>query len=211
MSTDTDSDPETGTGSGSGTDPADTSEIPEWDDDYLDRVADRLAFNYDLEKDSTIHAERFDLYGEMRIQSQKHFFHPSMSFAHHESYEHLFVRRADRVRTADLERLVELGHDLAAEWVEADDEHYSTDFTFALVAESLPDSVREHVADFSDRTLLKFGFNGHYEINLLVVAPDDEECVASENADVEQAFRLWTPIEREEPGLLDLIARRLQL
>ena len=190
---------------------AGTDAIPEWDDDFLDRVADRLAFNYDLEKDYAVRGERFDLYGEMTIHSQKHFFHPALSFAHHDSYEHLFVRRVERVRSADLDRLIELGHELADEWIAADERHYSTDFTFVLVVDALDNAVRDRVEGFSDRTLLKFGYNGHYEINLVVVVPDDEVLVASENADVAQAFSLWEPIEREEPGLLDLIARRLQL
>lgn len=185
--------------------------VPEWEDPFLDRVANRLAFNYDLEKDYAVRDERFDLYGEMRLHSQKQFLHPSISFAHHESSEHLFARRAERVRPADLDRLVDLGHELAAEWIVADEEHYSTDFTFALVADAMGEAVPERVAGFSDRTLLKFGYNGHYEINLVVVVPDDEECVASANADVAGAFSLWQPIEREKPGLLDLIARRLQL
>ncbi|MFC7008999.1 hypothetical protein [Halalkalicoccus salilacus] len=189
----------------------DTDAIPEWDDAFLDRVADRLAPNYDLEKDHSVRGERFGLYGEMTLHSQKHFFHPVLSFAHHDSYEHLFVRRVERVRPAELDRLIELGHELAEEWIVPDEEHFSTDFTFVLVADDFGEGVRERVAGFSDRTLLKFGYNGHYEINLVVVVPEDEECVASANADVAGAFSLWQPIEREKPGLLDLIARRLQL
>lgn len=184
--------------------------VPEWDDEYLDRVADRLAASYDLEKDRAVRGERFDLYGEMTLRSQKHFLHPSISFAHHESAEHLFVRRVDRVRPADLDRLVDLGHDLADEWIVPSDEHYSTDFTFALVADALGEGIREHVSNFSDRTLLKFGYNGHYEINLLVVAPDDEALVASENADVAAAFATWDRIEPEKSGLLARIASRLR-
>ncbi len=184
--------------------------VPEWDDEYLDRVADRLAASYDLEKDRAVRGERFDLHGEMTLRSQKHFLHPSISFAHHESAEHLFVRRVDRVRPADLDRLVDLGHDLADEWIVPSDEHYSTDFTFALVADELGEGIREHVSGFSDRTLLKFGYNGHYEINLLVVAPDDEALVASENADVAAAFATWDRIEPEKSGLLARIASRLR-
>lgn len=192
-------------GGGSGSD-AEGDAIPEWEDDFLDRVADRLAFNYDLEKDYAVRDERFDLYGEMTLHSRKHFLHPSISFARHDSFEHLFVRRVDRARSAALDRLVELGHELAAEWIVADEEHYSTDFTFVLVTDAIDEEIRERVAGFSDRTLLKFGYNGHYEINLLVVVPDDEECVASENADVREAFSLWEPIESKESGLFGRIA-----
>ena len=197
-----------------GADPTDGAaepSIPDWDDEYVDRVSDRLMFNYDLEKDRTVAGTTFTLYGEMTVDNRKHMFHPSLSFAHHEIREHLFVRRSSGVRTADLERLVELGHELADEWIVADEEHYSTDFTFAVVTDSIPDDVRAFVEEFKDRTLLKYGYYGHYEVNLLVVAPDEDDLVASEEADVEQAFRLWEPIEREEPGLLDLIVRRLQL
>ncbi|MDL5362990.1 hypothetical protein [Halalkalicoccus sp. NIPERK01] len=183
-------------------------EVPEWDDAFLDRVADRLAPNYDLEKEFRIRGERFDLYGELTIHSQKHFLHPSISFAHHDSTEHLFARRVETVRQEDLDRLVELGHALAEEWIAPSEEHYSTDFTFALVADDLEEGVREYVSGFSDRTLLKFGYHGHYEVNLLVVAPDEEALVASENADVAAAFSPWEPIEREKPGLLGRIVRR---
>lgn len=183
-------------------------EVPEYEDPFLDRVADWLAPNYDLEKDHAVRGERFDLYGELTIHSQKHFLHPSISFAHHDSTEHLFARRVETVREADLDRLVELGHALAEEWVAPSDQHYSTAFTFALVAADLEEGIREYVSGFSDRTLLKFGYHGHYEINLLVVAPDEEALVASENADVAAAFSLWEPIEPEKRGLLDRIARR---
>jgi hypothetical protein len=185
---------------------------PEWDDEYVDRVADRLMFNYDLEKDFAVGGQSFDLYGEMRLESEKHFFHPSISFAHHESREHLFARRIDRVRVSDLEALVDLGHRLADEWIEANDEHFSTDFTFAVVSEELSPEVRSFVESFKDRTLLKFGYHGHYEVNLLVAAPSTESLALSEGAEVGKAFAVWEPLEPEpEPGLLDLIARRLQI
>ena len=186
-------------------------DAPDWDDEYVDRVADRLVFNYDLEKDVDARGERFPLYGRMTVESQKHFLHPSLSYANHGSTEHLFCRRVSGVTVAECERLAALGHDLAEEWIDANEEHYSTDFTFVLVCPTVPDEVGEFVASFRDRTLLKFGFYGHYEINFVVVAPGEEKIVASREAHVEEAFRLWEPIEKEEPGLLDLIARRLQI
>jgi len=193
------------------TDVTETLDRPEWDDDYLDRVADRLVVNYDLERDHRVQGQRFPLYGQMELHSQKHFFHPALSFAHHESYEHLFVRRVDRVDTGTVDDLVALGHDLADDRVDPHEEHYSTEFTFALVAPAIPDAVREQVAGLDERTLLKYGFNGHYEVNVVVVAPSREEIVANEAADVTEAFTTWAPIEREEPGLLGLLARRFQL
>ncbi|WP_290815663.1 hypothetical protein [Halovivax sp.] len=188
-----------------------TEEFPEWDDEYLHGVSRRLLYNYDLEKDRSIRGERFELYGRMELTSRKHFLHPALSFAHHESTEHLFVTRRSRIDDGTLDRLVDLGHELAEEWIEPDEEHFSTDFTFVVVTESIPESLEKRVADFSDRTLLKFGYNGHYELNAIVVDPDAETLVASENADVATAFRLWQEIERAEPGVLDLIARRFQL
>ncbi|MFB6071248.1 MAG: hypothetical protein ABEJ76_09510, partial [Halanaeroarchaeum sp.] len=96
-------------------------DVPNWDDGYLDRVSDRLMHNYDLEKDVTVHGERFDLAGEMRVENEKHFFHPSLNYANHESREYLYARRQDGVTVADLERLVDLGHDVAEERVELHD------------------------------------------------------------------------------------------
>jgi hypothetical protein len=191
--------------------PADPDAVPDWDDDYLDRVSGRLMFNYDLEKDYAVLGERFDLYGEMNVHNEKHFFHPALSFAHHDLYEHLFARRVDSLRVAEFERLVEFAHELSDDWVAADEEHYSTDFTFVLIAPEVPDDVESFVSSFEDRTLLRYGYNGHYEINLVAVAPDAETVAASPGAGVEEAFRLWEPIEREEPGWFDLITRRLQL
>ncbi|WP_255168578.1 hypothetical protein [Natrononativus amylolyticus] len=185
--------------------------VPDWDDEYVDRVSDRLMHNYDLEKDFVVCGERFTLYGRMDLTSKKHLFHPSLSLAEHGSTEHLFVRRVDRVDDRTLEGLVDLGETLAGEWIEPDEEHFSTDFTFVVIAPSVPEDVRDRVAKFDGRTLLKYGFHGHYEINLAVVAPEAEEFVASENADVTAAFRLWEPIEPSEPGILGLISRRLQL
>jgi hypothetical protein len=183
--------------------------VPYWESDpYLDRVSDRLMYNYDLERDHRVAGERWDLYGEMRVLSQKQFFHPALSYGDHESEEYLFATRVDRPTVADLERLVEVGHDVADERVTADEEHYRTDFTFVLVADAIPDAVADFVEGFRDRTLLKFGYYGHYEVNLVVVAPDEEALVASEVADVADAFALWADVERESPGLLSRIARR---
>jgi len=186
-------------------------DVPDWEDEYVDRVSDRLQFNYDLEKDRVVHGGQFSLYGEMQMHHEKHLFHPVLSFAHHDSFEHLFARRLEGVTVGDLERLVALGHDVADAWVEPDEEHYCTDFAFAVVTDEIPDDVREFVADFRDRTLLTYGYHGHYEIHLLVVAPDRETIVSSREAHVEEAFRLWEPIEEEELGWWDLLTRRLQL
>jgi hypothetical protein len=182
--------------------------VPDWDDEYLDRVSDRLMYNYDLEKDRRVGGERWDLYGEMRVLSQKQFFHPALSYADHEAEEYLFVRHESRPTVAELERLVDLGHELADERVVADEEHFGTDFTFVLVADELSDDVREFVAGFRDRTLLKFGYHGHYEINLLVVVPEVEAHVASEAADIVEAFTLWDDVSSPEEGFLSRFAKR---
>jgi hypothetical protein len=188
---------------------ADTDTVPEWSDPYLDRVSDRLLFNYDLEKDRSISGERFDLYGKLDVHSQKQFFHPALSYGHHEMVEHLLARRVSSVTVADLESLVSLGHDLADLWITPDDTHFSTEFSFALLTDSISKEVREFVSEFSDRTLLKYGYHGHYEINLLVVSSEREECVASENADIATAFVLWKDIEEAKPGFTVRLLRRL--
>ena len=191
---------------------SDLADIPDWDHEYVDRVSDRLLHNFDLEKDYRAKGREFTLYGRMEMESQKHFFHPSLNYANHSTTEHLFVQRRSSLTTDDLQRLVEFGHDLADEWIEADEEHYSTEFTFGFVVPRISDEIRSFVAGFRDRTLLKYGFHGHYEINLVVAAPDAEALVASKNADVSKAFQTWEPLESDsEPGLLGLIARRLQI
>jgi hypothetical protein len=192
-------------------DPAEPEKIPDWDDEFVDRVSDRLMFNYDLEKDYTVEGRQFTLYGEMQVHHEKHFLHPALSFAHHDTFEHLFVRDGETVTPDDVESVVEFGHDLAEEWIEADEEHYATEFTFAFVVDRIPDDVRSVVSGFRDRTLLKKGFNGHYEIHLVAVAPDREAIVASETASLDEAFRVWEPIEEEEVTWLDLLRRRLQV
>ena len=180
-------------------------DVPDWDDEYIDRVSDRLSFNYDLERDHRVRGESFTLHGALRMESRKQFIHSALSYGHHASSEFLFVRRADRPSVAELEGFVGLGHTLAAD-IDADEEHFSTDFTFALVVETLGDDVRKFVVDFHDRNLLKYGYHGHYEINLLVVAPEAEELVASRNADIAEAFHLWESDEPERQGLLERVA-----
>jgi len=182
--------------------------VPHWEDDYLDRVSDRLMYNYDLSKERTVAGETWPLYAEMRVLNQKQFFHPALSYGDHEAEEYLFVTRRSRPSVADLERLVDVGHDLADERLVPNEEHYRTDFTFVVVAEAIPDDVADHVEGFRDRTLLKFGYYGHYEVNLVVVAPGAETVVASDEADVADAFDLWSDVKREPPGLLSRIARR---
>ena len=192
--------------------PVDPEAVPDWEDEYLDRVSDRLFHNYDLEKDYPVSGERFDMYGKMQIENQKHFFHPALNYANHESVEHLFAKRVDSVDVEALESLVSLGHRLADEWIVLEEEHFSTDFSFVVVVDEIPSAVREFVDGFKDRNLLKLGFSGHYEVNLAVVAPDDEDIVRSKNADVAKAFQTWEQLpEKGEPGLLELISRRLKV
>jgi hypothetical protein len=182
--------------------------VPDWDDEYLDRVSDRLMFNYDLERNHVVRGETFPMYGELQIQRHKQFFHPALSYGHHESFEHLFVEPEPHPTVATFERLVHLGHDLADEWVAADEEHYSTEFIFCVVADELPEAVRSFVGGFRDRTLLKYGYNGHYEIHLVCVAPDEEAVVGSKETTLDRAFALWDPID-EPSGLFGRLKRRL--
>lgn len=184
-------------------------DVPNWDDEYLDRVSDRLMFSYDLERDHTVDGRTFDLYGEMHIESRKQLFHPSLNYANHESEEFLFAHRMERVSVDDLRALVDLGHELADGWVEGHEEHYGTDFTFVLVAPEVTEAIRGFVSGFRERKLLKFGYYGHYEINLAVVAPDEEDAVGSKNADVLSAFTLWNEIEPEQPGLVSRLINRI--
>lgn len=185
--------------------------LPTWDDEYLEAVSARLCYHYDLEKDHRVEGVTFPLYGEMVIENKKHFLHPAISIANHESYEHLFVQRKPQVTVSDLDHYIEMGHALADDLIEPSEEHYSTEFTFVTVVPTIPEDVHSKVETLDERTMLKYGYHGHYEINLIVVSPDTQELVANETADVTEAFATWEEIEREEPGLLKLIARRFQL
>lgn len=202
---------ETGTG---GVDrepaPEEPPVAPELDDEYLEAVSRRLQYNYDLETEYALEGVSVELYGRMELHNQKHFFHPAISFAHHETHEHLFVRRVDGVTDTDLEWALEVGHDLADDWIEPHDEHYCTSFTFVFVAPAVPETVRTRVAGLDERTLLKYGFHGHYEVNVVVVAPDERDLVANEAADVEEAFRMWDPIEESTTGILGRLLGRLR-
>ncbi|WP_225332857.1 hypothetical protein [Halomicrobium urmianum] len=182
--------------------------VPDWEDPYLDRVSDRLMYNYDLKRGHVLQGETWDLHGEMRVLNQKQFFHPALSYGDHESEEYLYARRVGRPTVGELERLVELGHDLADERVDGNEEHFRTDFTFVLVADELPDDVREYVAGQRERTLLKFGYYGHYEVNLGVVVPDRRAVAAGEAADVVEAFRLWEDVSKPDEGFLSRFAKR---
>ena len=182
--------------------------VPDWDDEYLDRVSDRLMYNYDLERDRRAHGERWAMYGEMRVLNQKQFFHPALNYADHEAEEYLFVRRSANPTVAELRRLVELGHDIADERIVADEEHFGTDITFVLVCENLPEEVAEFVEGFRERKLLKFGYYGHYDVNLVVVDPEAERAVASKAADVAEAFTLWEDVTKPDEGFLSRFAKR---
>ena len=183
--------------------------VPDWPDDpYLDRVSDRLMYNYPLARHHRLQGTTWDLYGEMRVLNQTQLFHPALSYADHESEEYLYARRAERPTAGDLERLLELGHDLADGRVDGNEEHYRTDFTFVLVADELPDDVRSFVDGQRERTLLKYGYYGHYEVNVGVVVPDERSAVAGEAADVMEAFRLWADVTEPDDGFLSRFARR---
>ncbi|WP_199268424.1 hypothetical protein [Halomarina oriensis] len=172
---------------------------PEWDDEFLDRVADSLQFNYDLQRDERVAGRRFALYGRLEMDSHKQFFHPAISFGHQFSYEHLYVDRLPRPTVADLDSLVEVGHELAAD-IDHDEEHYATEFVFVVLAEELTDDVAARVRSHDDRTMLKYGYHGHYEVDLVVVVPDDQRVVDS-GSPIADAFRLWNT-GQESSGLL---------
>ena len=195
------------TGAREGVVAEDEASIPDYDDTYLDTVRDRVMFSYDLDRDHRVRGEAFEMYGHLHMDRHKQFFHPALRFGHHYSEEHLFVRRAESVGEAVLDRLVELGHALADEWVEANEEHYLTEFTFVVVVPEYDTAVESYVSGFRDRTLLKGGYYGHYEVNLVVVAPDSEAAVASDQADVAQAFRTWEKREAESMGAVERLVR----
>jgi hypothetical protein len=182
--------------------------VPDYDDEYLDRVSDRLMYSYDLDRDVVVDGERFDMTAEMRVRNQKQFLHPALSYADHDMMEYVFVRRVVTPNVGELERLVEFAHDVADERVDAHEEHYGTDVTVVFVADRIPDAVADFVSGFRDRTLLKFGYYGHYEVNLVAVAPDRESLVASESADTAAAFRLWERVEPPHEGIFSRFAKR---
>ena len=177
--------------------------VPVWDDEYLDAVAGRLFNHYDLEREYTVAGERFPLYGELRVRHERHALHPSLTFAHHESREHVFVTELPEPTGADIDRLEAVGEQLRDDWIVPDETHHGTEFTFVIVADTLSPTVRDRIADYSNRTLIKFGYHGHYEISFLGVVPEQHTSVASPAADIEQAFRVWEPITRTEPSRLD--------
>jgi hypothetical protein len=182
--------------------------VPDYDDEYLDRVSDRLMYSYDLDRDVVVDGERFDMTAEMRVRNQKQFLHPALSYADHDMREFVFARRVATPSVDEAERLVEFAHGVADERVDAHEEHYGTDVTVVLVVDRIPDDVAEFVDGFRDRTLLTFGYYGHYEVNLVVVAPDRESLVASENADTAAAFRLWERVDSQDEGFLSRFAKR---
>lgn len=182
--------------------------VPGYDDKYLDRVSDRLMYSYDLEADVVERGERFELYAKMRLHNQKQFLHPALSYADHDMMEHVFARRVTAPTVTEVERLVEFAHEVADDRVEGGEQHYGTDITVVFVADQIPEAVANVVEGFRDRTLLKLGYYGHYEVNLVVVAPDNERLVASEVADISGAFRLWEPIEEPDEGILSRVAKR---
>ncbi|WP_128905002.1 hypothetical protein [Halorubrum amylolyticum] len=182
--------------------------VPDYDDEYLDRVSDRLMYSYDLDRDVAVDGERFEMTAEMRVRNQKQFLHPALSYADHDMMEFLFARRVSTPSVGELERLVAFAHGVADDRVEGHEQHYGTDVTVVLVADRIPESVADFVDGFRDRTLLKFGYYGHYEVNLIVVAPDDEELVASEAAGVAGAFRLWERVDPPDEGFFSRLAKR---
>ena len=186
-----------------------TEMVPTWDDEYIDRVSDRLMHNFDLERDYVVSGESFQLYGELRMVARKRFFHPALNYGDHERRGYVFTRRCEDPTVESIEALVDLGHTLANEWIEADEEHYETSFTFVLVVDAIPDDVRSFVDGFRDRTLLKYGYFGHYEIIPLVVAPRRKVIVAGEAAELADAFALWRDLENGSRSLWSAIADRL--
>lgn len=190
----------------------DPAEIPQWDDAYLTTLSERLHQNYDLVKDRSVHDQQFALYGHMELHNQRYVLHPALSVGHYEIHEHLFVRRVEAVSERDIQHLVEFGHELAedATWIDPDEEHYATEFTFVLIAPSIPEAVRSRVSGIDERSLLKYGYNGHYEINVAVVAPTAEQIVSNDAADIAPALRTWDPTDTGPSGVLGRLRQWLR-
>ncbi len=190
--------------------PSDTPEhIPELTDPYVEAVGQRLVHNYDLEGDYTVNGERFDLYGYLEVHNQRQVLHPALSVGHHESREHVFLKRTETLSEADLDRMIELGHALAEEWITADEEHYSTEFIFVFVCSSLSDPVSNRIEELDERTLLKFGYHGHYDIHIAAVDPAQQHLVSNAAFNLTEAVRTWEPVGGTDSGLMPRVVRRL--
>lgn len=183
--------------------------IPELTDPYLETVGQRLVHNYDLESDYTVNGEQFDLYGYLEVHNKRQVLHPALSVGHHEAREHVFLKRTETLSEADLDRVIELGHALAEEWITADEEHYSTEFIFAFVTTSLAAPVSNRIEELDERTLLKFGYHGHYDIHIAAVDPTQQHLVSNAAFDLTEALRTWDPVSGTDPGLVTRLVRRL--
>ncbi len=193
------------------TSPEEDPPRPTWEDPYLEEVANRLMFSYDLEREFEVDDRTYEMYGIMQVESRTHIFHPLLNYGNHFSYDHLFVSTRSTVEVTDLEAHIELGHELADRWIATDEEHYNTDFTFVFLVSSITDEVTDFVESFELRKLLKLGYHGHYEINLVVVAPEREEIVASQNADVHRAFSTWKDVENvDRPGFIGRVLQSIR-
>ncbi len=166
---------------------------------YLDRVLDRLRHSYDLTADRTVDGRTFDWYGLCRVEHQKSFLHPSISYGDHSSLDHLFVQQRDGVEQSDLTELAELAHSIASDWIAPSPTHYETSFTFAVLVPELSPEVDSFVSEFTDRTLLRYGLHGRYDVAFIVVAPSDTQIAASPRAEVARAFSFSEPDPPEKP------------
>ena len=68
-------------------------------------------------------------------------------------------------------------------------------------------AVEERVVDLESRTLLSYGYHGHYWLRFVVVAPGAETVVASPGADVAAAFRLWADGSEAGDGVSGAVGR----
>ncbi len=150
--------------------------------------------------DHRLRGERWDLYGEMRVLNRNSL-PPGASYGDDES-EESSTPVASTGRRRRTEATGRTGSRPCDERVSGNEEHYRTDFTFVLVADEIPDEVRSFVEGQRERTLLKYGYYGHYEVNLGVVAPDEQDAVAGEAADVVEAFVLWEDVTQPDEGVL---------
>ncbi|WP_330630960.1 hypothetical protein [Halocatena halophila] len=167
---------------------------------YLERVLDRLRHSYDLTADRTVDGRTFDWYGHCRIEHQKSFLHPSISYGDHASLDHLFVQRRDGVEQSDLTEFAEVAHSIASDWIDPSPTHYETSFTFAVLVPELSPTVESFVSEFTDRTLLRYGLHGRYDVAFVVAAPSDQQMAASPEAEVARAFSFTELDPPEKPS-----------
>ncbi len=137
---------------------------------YLQLIESRLEQYFDTEREYEYQQNKFDLYAQSKIRSERYFASKKIKVYAMENHEHVFVKKTATLTESELNHYWNLLLKATEEKVDPHDEHMSTVITGVIVTEMDPDrNIIEQLEKKKYNKSFAFGFKGWVYIRLLAV------------------------------------------